>query len=115
MKKKFFCPVKAGDAFVFYVYDGLPYLDSEPSITAPLGIEELRRVCALLQIKVVPGVELLDQRFSTHLEEGHDLLALHTIQVPPQDFEEARVLKVLPPDRWPEHWKQTAKLLTSQD
>lgn len=106
----YLCPVKAESGYHFYTYDGAPGLVSEPVISEALDLDQLRRVCVLLE-EGRPGFELMQQRWSSHLQPGHDLLELHHIDPPWDMRNEAKVLKAGPRSMWAPEWLDAAHFI----
>lgn len=108
----YLCPVQSPEGYRFYIYDATPGLMSEPTVSEPLDLDQLRRVCVLLEEGRF-GFELMQQRWSSHLLPGHDLLELHHI-APSWDMRnEAKVLKAAPRALWESEWLDASHFIES--
>lgn len=99
----YFCPAKASNGHHFYVYDAIPGLTSEFTVSKRLSLVAFERV-ALLLLEGRTGYELAHHKWSSHLQPGHDAIELHHIRPAADLKDEVRLLKVTPRGQWKPEW-----------
>lgn len=107
----YFCPAKASNGHFFYVYDEMPGLVSDCTVSKRLSCATFERVALLLE-EGRTGYELAHHKWSSHLKPGHDAIELHRIQPSRAVRDELKLLRVMPRSQWPAGWLEAEHFIT---
>jgi hypothetical protein len=106
----YFCPAKASNGHHFYVYDAVPGLTSEFTVSKRLSLVAFERVALLLQ-EGRTGYELAPHKWTSHLQAGHDAIELHHIRPADVLLDEVRLLKAVPRGLWKPEWLEAEQFI----